>query len=122
MICKDNFTSRKKKLTEILNAHGIGYQTTPEETSFITAFFRQFHQDWAEKTRGMDVVTYIITEVHSHCKNGRCFFYKLENGFCCDIGFGSLTAKLIIALYRYHASVCIGTIHSAVNGTKIQSC
>lgn len=93
MICKDNFTSRKKKLTEILNAHGIGYQTTPEETSFITAFFRQFHQDWAEKTRGMDVVTYIITEVHSHCKNGRCFFYKLENGFCCDIGFGSLTAK-----------------------------
>lgn len=29
---------------------------------------------------------------------------------------------LIIALYRYHASVCIGTIHSAVNGTKIQPC
>lgn len=93
MIKKDNFTSRKKKLTEILNAHAIGYQTTPEETSFITAFFRQFHQDWEEKTRGMDVVSYIITEVHSHCKNGRCFFYKLENGYCCDIGFGSLSAK-----------------------------
>lgn len=80
MIYKSNFTSRKKKLSEILNAHNIGYQTTPEETLFIIAFFRQFHQDWEEKTRGKDVVTYIIAEVHSHKKNGRCFLDKLGNG------------------------------------------
>lgn len=93
MISKDNFTSRKKKLKEILNAHDLGYETAPEETAFISAFFRQFHQDWEVKTRGMDVITYIITKEPSHSRDGRCFFFKLENGFSCDIGFGSLTAK-----------------------------
>lgn len=87
---KKTFDEEKKELSAILNKHKIGDYTSEEETTIITSFFRQYHPEWYEKTKCMEVVKYNIISNNHHCRNGRCFELELSNGYKDDIGYGSL--------------------------------
>lgn len=93
---KKTFDEEKKELSAILNKHKIGDYTSEEETTIITSFFRQYHPEWYEKTKCMEVVKYNIISNNHHCRNGRCFELELSNGYKDDIGYGSLRKILQI--------------------------
>lgn len=98
------FTSQKENIRKILNSHKVGDCTTELETHFITAFFRLYHPEWYDKTKGQLVLTYHI--IQDSIYSTKCFQLEIEDGTKDDIGYSTLTAKPKNITQYKRANIC----------------